>query len=135
MTTLLNSCIVIALLNDDDRLHKWSVEQVTKCKTNGPAILCDIAYCEASVAMRTRDDLDEAIAAWGLERIHLSDDALFRAGRAFKRYRTENKGPKLRVLPDFLIGATAEVRGASLITDNKRDFAGYFPTIALISHL
>jgi len=36
------------------------------------------------------------------------------------------QGPKAARLADFLIGATAEVRGASLITDNKRDFAATF---------
>ncbi|HUZ91643.1 MAG TPA: type II toxin-antitoxin system VapC family toxin [Methylocella sp.] len=133
MTTFLDSCVVIALLNDSDRLHEWSVKEVTKCKENGPAVICDIVYCEASVAMKTRDELDEAIAEWGLERIHLRDDALFRAGRAFMKYRTENKGPRLGVLPDFLIGATAEVHGAPLITDNKKDFIGYFPKVVLIS--
>jgi predicted nucleic acid-binding protein len=116
MTTFLDTCIVIALLNDSDRLHGWSVAEVMKCKTNGPAVICDIVYCEASVAMKTRAELDEAIAEWGLERIRSPDDALFRAGLAFKKYRDENKGTKLRVLPDFLIGATAEVKGAPLMT-------------------
>jgi len=133
MTTFLDSCIVIALLNENDRLHKWSIEAVIKCKENGPAVICDIVYCEASVAMRTREELDQAIAQLHLERVRLSDDALFRAGRAFKKYRDENKGPKLGVLPDFLIGATAEVYGAPLITDNKKDFIGYFPQINVIS--
>lgn len=134
MTTFLNSCVVIALLNDSDRLHEWSIKEVTKCKENGPAVICDIVYCEASVAMKTREELDDAIAQWGLERISLPDDALFRAGRAFQKYRKENNGPKLGVLPDFLIGATAEVHSAPLMTDNKKDFIGYFPSVVLISH-
>ena len=133
MTTFLDSCVVIALLNDQDRPHDWSVEEVAKCKTNGPAIICDIVYCEASVAMKSRGELDEAIVAWGLERIRSPDDALFRAGKAFLRYRSENKGQKLGVMPDFLIGATAEVQNAPLITDNKKDFMKYFPTVAFIA--
>ena len=133
MTTFLDSCVVIALLNDRDRLHEWSVAEVTKCKKNGPAVICDIVYCEASVAMRTRSELDTAIVAWGLERMHAPDDALFRAGKAFLRYRTENKGLKLGVLPDFLIGATAEVQNAPLITDNRKDFVKYFPTAVFIA--
>jgi hypothetical protein len=133
MTTFLDSCVVIALLNDNEPLHEWSVAEVIKCKENGPAVICDIVYCEASVAMRTCGELDEAIAEWGLERIRLSDEALFRAGRAFLQYRHENKGPKLGVLPDFLIGATAEVHGAPLMTNNKKDFVGYFPNVVLIS--
>lgn len=133
MTTFLDSCIFIALLNESDRLHDWSVEAVIKCKEIGPAIISDIVYCEVSVAMRSRAELDQALADLSLERVRLTDEALFRAGKAFKRYREENKGRKLGVLPDFLIGAMAEVHSAPLITDNKRDFIGYFPSINIIS--
>jgi predicted nucleic acid-binding protein len=133
MTTFLDTCVVIALINDADRLHTWSVAEVRKCKAHGPAVICDIVYCEASVAMNAREDLDEAIAVWGIERIRMPDDALFRAGRAFKRYKDVNAGPKMGVLPDFLIGATAEVHSAPLMTDNVRDFTKYFPTVIFIS--
>jgi predicted nucleic acid-binding protein len=133
MTTFLDSCVLIALLNERDRLHIWSVEQLLECKENGPAAISDIVYCEASVAMSSRAELDEAISTLGLERVRSSNDALFRAGRAFKKYRTERAGPKLGVLPDFLIGATAEVDGGRLLTDNKKDFVSYFPTIVIIS--
>lgn len=133
MTTFLDTCVVIALFDDADRLHEWSVQEVEKCKANGPAVICDIVYCEASVGMNTRQELDEAIEAWGIERVSLPDDALFSAGKAFKKYKTQNRGPKHGVLPDFLIGATAESHGVPLITNNAKDYARYFPAVSLIS--
>jgi predicted nucleic acid-binding protein len=132
MTAFLDTNVFIALLNEHDQWHAWSVETVTDHKTRGPAIVSDIVYCEASVAMKERSELDRAINNWGLERLAENDDVLFRAGRAFKQYRDENKGPKLGVLPDFLIGATAEMFEAPLITANARDFIGYFPGVNLI---
>ena len=133
MTTFLDSCVLIALLNEDDRLHEWSKEKLFECKVDGPAVVPDITYCEASVAMASRKELDEAITELGLERLRSSDDALFRAGRAYKKYRTDHRGPKLGVLPDFLIGATAEVHGGPLLTDNKKDFVKYFPDVEIVS--
>jgi hypothetical protein len=62
-----------------------------------------------------------------------SDAALVRAGVAFKQYRTQNSRPKTNVLPDFIIGAIAEVADAPLLTANSADFAAYFPKIILIS--
>ncbi len=132
MTTFLDTCVVIALINDNDRLHAWSVAEVTKCKANGPAVICDIVYCEASVGMPTRAGLDAVIEEWGIERIQMPDDALFRAGRAFLQYKDVNKGQKTGVLPDFLVGATAEVHGAPLMTDDVRRFTTYFPSVSLI---
>jgi predicted nucleic acid-binding protein len=133
MTAFLDTNIFIALLNESDKWHAWSVATVTDHKTRGPAIIADIVYCEASVAMKDRSDLDGAITHWGLERLAENDDVLFRAGKAFKQYRTDKKGPKLGVLPDFLIGALAETFEAPLITANARDFVGYFPNVACIS--
>lgn len=89
MTTFLDANIVIALLDESDPWHDWSVETVTECKTKDPAVISDIVYCEASIAMKNRSELDAVISQLGLERVAENDDVLFRAGRAFKRYRDE----------------------------------------------
>lgn len=133
MTVFLDTCVVIALLNEKDHLHEWSCNEFAKCKVNGPVVICDIVYCEASVGMKSRADLDKEIELLGIERIRIPDDALFKAGKVFQIYRRQNKGAKTGVLPDFLIGATAEVYSAPLMTDNVRDFANYFNRVNFIS--
>ncbi|UWS08265.1 type II toxin-antitoxin system VapC family toxin [Phaeobacter inhibens] len=125
MTAFLDTNIVIALLSPEDHFHAWAVQSVTSHKADGPVIVSDIVYCEASVAMNSREEMDEAIARLGLERTGCSDEALFRAGKAFKKYRDENKGQKLGVLPDFIIGAIADTEGIPLLTTNAKDFTGY----------
>jgi len=114
MTTLLDTNIVIALLDQEHHFHAWAVERLAALKIDGPTIVSDIVYCEASIAMDSRGQMDEAIASLGLDRIPCSDEALFRAGKAFRKYKDENKGPKLGVLPDFIIGALADAEGIRL---------------------
>jgi predicted nucleic acid-binding protein len=133
MTIFLDTNIVIALFSDKDRLHEWSKENVVKHKALGPVIICDIVFCEASVGMDSIEDLNVAIAEWGLERIAESDGALFLAGKIFKIYRNDNKGPKTGVMPDFLIGSVASDNKAPLMTGNRRDFINYFPDVTLIA--
>ncbi len=82
--------------------------------------------------MNNRTELDEVISSWGLEQLPYNNDVLFRAGKAFKKYREINHGPKLGVLPDFLIGAMAEVHGYPLMTANSKDFIGYFDNVTII---
>jgi predicted nucleic acid-binding protein len=132
MSTFLDTNIIIALLDPNNDHHLWSVEELNKRKTEGPAILCDIVYCEFSVGMNSKAETDEAIKLLGLERLSYSDAALFRAGEAFKTYRDVNKGPKLGVLPDFLVGALAEVAKLPLMTANPGDFVNYFPNVKVI---
>jgi predicted nucleic acid-binding protein len=131
VTTFIDTNVLIAVLRPSEANHRWSVDQLQKCKANGPAIISDIVYCELSIGMATKADLDSTVATLGLERLAESDDVLFRAGLAYKKYR-QGGGTKLNVLSDFLIGALAEVTGAPLITANKKDFVGYFPNVKVI---
>jgi predicted nucleic acid-binding protein len=133
MTTFLDTNVLIAALNQDDPHHDWAVGQIEVSKSSGPAIVVDIVYCEFSMGMETQDHVDQAVDALGLERLAESDEALFLAGRAFQKYKRDNKGPKLNVLPDFLVGAVVEASGGRLVTANAQDYLGYFPDIQIIA--
>jgi predicted nucleic acid-binding protein len=133
MTVLVDTNIVIALLDENNLFHDWAAERVATLKASSPPLIVpDIVYCEVSVAMEHQHQIDQAIAEHGFERLSPSDEALFRAGKAFKHYREVNNGPKPGVLPDFLIGAMAEVLEIPLLTANPKDFIGYFPAVATI---
>jgi len=136
MTTLLDTNIVIFLLAEETPENKlireWAIGKFEERKAEGPVIISDIVYCEVSVAMESQAQMDEAVSRLGIDRIPCSDAALFRAGRAFKKYKEENKGPKTGVLPDYIIGAVAEAEGLPLLTTNPRDYTGYFPGLTII---
>jgi predicted nucleic acid-binding protein len=57
---------------------------------------------------------------------------LFLAGRAFERYRRSG-GTRTAMLPDFFIGAHAEVTQPPLLTRDVVCYRTYFPDIALIA--
>lgn len=129
MTTFIDTNVIIAILKPAEPHHKWSVAQLAACKANGPALVCDIVYCELGVGMASQAQVDRAISTLALDRYSQSDDAvLWRAGQAYKKYRSQ-KGTKNNVLPDFLIGAAAEITGTPLLTANHADYVGYFPGI------
>jgi predicted nucleic acid-binding protein len=134
MTTFVDTNVLISLLSPNEPYHQWSTTQLQLRKAQGPALICDIVYCEFSVGMPDVAMVDAAISRLALDRFGRSSDAiLVRAGQAFKQYKEKHNGPKMNVLPDFLIGAAAEVSGAPLLTANKRDYTGYFPNLQLIS--
>ena len=113
MTIFLDTNIVIALLDDQHMHHAWSVAELEKSDRR-PAVVSDVVYCEVSVGMPDQATLDRAIADLNLERFPFKDEALFRAGEAFKTYKNVNKGTKTGVLPDFLIGAIAETENTPI---------------------
>ena len=133
MTTLLDTNILLSVLNTNEKHNAWSIAQLQAQKAKGPALICDIVYCEFSVGLPDRDSVDAAVGQLALERLgRTSDEALFVAGKAYKKYRTQG-GQKLNVLPDFLIGAVAQVHSLPLLTTNPGDYKGYFPQLTLIS--
>lgn len=58
--------------------------------------------------------------------------AFFRAGRAFLAYRRSG-GTRSSILPDFLIGARAEVAGLTILIRDIRRYRTYFPAVRLIA--
>lgn len=132
MTTFVDTNVIIAILKTTEAHHQWSVSQLQACMATGPALVCDIVYCELAVGMPTRAAVDQAISTLALQRYTRSnDDVLWRAGQAYKKYRAQG-GTKNKVLPDFLIGAVAEITGSPLLTANQADYVGYFPSVTLI---
>jgi predicted nucleic acid-binding protein len=135
MTTFFDTSALIALVKDTDTHHEWSREQFEIRKSRGPILISPIVFSEYCVGMASLEDVQESLQSLGIESIPDTEAALFRASRAYKRYKESNRGPKLSLLPDFLIGAAAETLGHPLVTTNARDFQGYFQGLQLIHPL
>lgn len=131
MTTFIDTSVLVAILKRSEAIHEWAVNELEARKKEGPAIISDVVYSEISVSMDDIAKVNAFITELGLERYPTSDNALFRAGRAYQEYR-KNKGTKTGTLPDFFIGAIAEVENAPLMTNNSKDFTTYFPAVPLI---
>lgn len=132
MTALFDTNVLIGLSKDDSEHHQWCIERLIEVQTRGTVFISDIVYCEFSVGMQSKDHADTVLSEFGLERIGMSDDALFMAATAYKAYKA-NGGPKARVLPDFLVGAAAASAGIPLVTANPADFKGYFPELEIVA--
>ncbi|PZU06138.1 MAG: hypothetical protein DI606_18550 [Sphingobium sp.] len=136
MTTFLDTSAIMSAINHGETHHDWSVAKIAERRAEGPLIIADIVYSELAAGMQSKEDTDAAITEWALERLRSSDESLFKAGQAYKTYKEKKRSPgelpKTNVLPDFLIGALAEVEGVPLITTNHKDFAAYFPDLNII---
>ena len=91
----------------------------------------EVIFAEVSsgfAAIGQVEDLFHDIGA-SIARLSLAD--CFRAGQAFAEYRRRG-GERSTILPDFLIGAQAEIRGWPLVTRDRKGFASYFPDLEII---
>lgn len=133
MTTFIDTSVLLDILNESPEHRDWGLDQLNRARVDGPVVVSDIVYSEISTSMETVQDTDAAIDALALQRCSYSHEVLFRAAKAYKKYREENKGQKTGLLPDFLIGALAQVESRPLITRDTGKVRTYFPDVNLIA--
>ena len=89
-------------------------------------------YAEVAASFPTQRKLDEALGVERYKREDLPWDAAFNAARAFLSYRRAG-GLKRSPLPDFYIGAHADLRGYYLLTRDASRYRQAFPALKIIS--
>lgn len=110
----------------------WSAERLASLGGRRQLAVNPIIWSEIGARFATAAELDRAMANLALERRPLPYNAAFRAGQAHLAYRRQG-GQRERTLPDFLIGAHAEVENCAILTRDPARYRAYFPTIEIIS--
>lgn len=129
---LVDTSVVLDLVMNDPIWGTWSQKALDSAGADDQFVINDIIYAEVSIGYQSIAELDIAIAALGLQIATIPKEALFRAGKAFRKYKTR-AGTKTGVLPDFFIGAHADVEGWPLLTRDPTRVRSHFPTVELIA--
>lgn len=131
---LVDSNVIIDVIERDERWFAWSAGQIRHATTIGPVVVSAVVAAEVAPSFETLAAFIDEMANLLIEPEQLDLDAAFEAGRAFRRYLATHKtpGPK-SLIADFLIGAHALTLGANLLTRDPRFYRTYFPDLTLIT--
>jgi predicted nucleic acid-binding protein len=129
--TLVDTNVLLDVLSDDPNWRTWSVNQLEQRSSEGPLLINDVIYAELSSRFSTEDLLDRKVSELNVALQRMPKRALFLAGHAYERYRRSG-GTRSGVLPDFFIGAHAQVAQWPLLTRDVRRYRTYFPDVELI---
>ena len=129
---LVDTNVLVDVLANDPEWADWSIAQLRAQAQIHRLCINPVIYAELSLTFNTVEALDETLAGLRIPVIDIPRPALFLAGKAFVQYRQQG-GTKADVLADFFIGAHAAVAGWPVLTRDVRRYAGYFPTVALVS--
>lgn len=129
---ILDSNVLIALLDPEapDRV-RHGIEALRE--EHDPHVN-EIIFAELSRAYVDAVEVEEMLRGLDVGLARLTLPECHRAGQAFAEYRRRG-GERRAILPDFLIGAQAEMRGWPLVTGDRRGFARYFPKLEVIDPL
>lgn len=130
--TLVDSNVLLDIFTRTPNWWEWSLAQLEEAALQGTLLINDVIYAETSIRFHSIDDFDAALARFGITVAPMPRAALFLAGKAFIQYRNAG-GIRNGVLPDFFIGAHAEVERLRLLTRDVRRYRSYFPNAMLIA--
>jgi predicted nucleic acid-binding protein len=130
--TLVDTNILVDILANNPVWMSWSAERLEECARVGALIINDVIYSEVSIGFETEGALIEKLGVIGVVVERVPASALFLAGKAYLRYRVSG-GSRTSVLPDFFIGAHAQVAKLPVLTRDTRRFRTYFPDVQLLT--
>lgn len=129
---LVDSNVLIDIATGDSLWAQWSAAMVVRLADSAFLVINPIVYAEVSADYTRIEELDKALPLTVYRREPLPYEAAFLAGKCHREYRRRG-GTRLGVLPDFLIGAHAAVRGYRLLTRDARRYRTYFPGLELVA--
>ena len=129
---LFDSNVLLDIATADPVWLAWSELQFRNAASQGPILINPIIYAELAPAFSSAADLDLWLDLAVFQRLPLPYAAGWLAAEAFLKYRRSG-GAKTSPLPDFYIGAHAEIEKWTLVTRDAARYRTYFPNVALIA--
>lgn len=132
MAVLVDTNVLVDVAVRDPAWLQWSRSRLLAAARGGPILINPVIYAEFSYRYDSIDEVDMLLPIREFRREAIPWVASFAAGLAFRKYRRAG-GARDRILPDFLIGAHAAIRGYTILTRDPKGYRSYFPTVDLIS--
>lgn len=132
MAYIADSNVLIDIFERDEHWAEWSYKTLQAALSDCPVYINPLIYAEISVRFTTDQELDDLLSGMFIDKENLPWDAAFGAGKAYLDYKRQG-GNRRSPLPDFYIGAHAQVSGRTLITRDAARYKKYFPKIKLIA--
>jgi len=132
MEILVDSSVILDIVTEDENWFAWSAKTLADCARSNILAINPIIYAEVSIGFEKVEELDAALPSTYFRRLPLPWEAAFLAGKCFLDYRRKG-GRKRSPLPDFYIGAHAEVGGMTLLTRDAARYHTHFPALRIIA--
>lgn len=130
MPVLVDTNVIIDIIANDPEWGAWAGKTLHARHPENIFINPTI-FAEISSGAKNLEAVETILARLQIGFQETPKEALFLAGQAFRKYRSQG-GSKSSPLPDFFIGAHASILGCSIITRDVKRYRTYFPEVPLI---
>ena len=135
---LLDTNILIYASTKDSPFQAWSKQVIADAVVTEGAAVNAISLAEICVGEDDPENVANTIRSWGINILDIPAAAAETSAIAYRRYRQRRqtlsgKDSPGTPLPDFFIGAHAQIMNWSLATADLGRFETYFPSVALVT--
>jgi predicted nucleic acid-binding protein len=130
MITAVDTSVLIAIAKHESNAHAW-VELLAKAHGDGDVVICEVVAAEYFAVFLDETKFRESRSALGLAFRATSLESAQLAGSISKQYRREG-GPREHLIPDFLIGAHAQLQADRIAAIDRGYLRRYFPRLQVL---
>jgi predicted nucleic acid-binding protein len=131
MITAVDTNVLLDILLGSEEFFDASSTALGIASSDGSLVICDVVYAELCAHFRTQRQCDEFLEDTGIRPEPLSRSASFLASRTWRRNRLQG-GKRSRILPDFLIGAHAQLQASRLLSRDRGFYRDLYPSLVLL---
>lgn len=133
---LLDTNVLVYAFDPDAPFCRWARETITDAVAGDGAAVNAMGLAEICVGDADPPTAADRIRSWGVEILDVPVAASDVCAMAYRKYRTRRVSRSdapvpLMPLPDFFIGAHAQIMGWELATADRGRFHTYFPSVSL----
>jgi predicted nucleic acid-binding protein len=135
---LLDTNVIVYARRQSSPFHSWAIEQIADAVTSEGAGFSAVSLAELCAESGVQiKEIASAVITFGVQLLDLPAAAAERCGEAYCAYRVARKAASGKdapatPLPDFFIGAHAELLDMELVTNDPERFRSYFPRVRLL---
>ena len=127
----MDTSVVLDVITDDALHASASGDALRRARQEGRLIACECVVAETRPALQSNTELTEMLHDLGIEFAPGNEATAALAGQHFARYLARG-GTAGRVVPDFLIGAHAQICADRLLARDRGYLRDYFSELTVM---
>ncbi len=131
MITAVDSSVLLDVLAGDQTHGPRSAAALRQASADGALIASTIVWAEVIGAYDEPGSVTTKLDRLGLELVPDDREVAIAAGRVYRAYRRSG-GTRRRIVPDFLIGAHAQIHADRLLTRDRGFYRSSFSRLTIL---